>query len=120
MTRLRSPGFEALQRERERRENCLIRVRRGELPDALADYKVYVDRNIRSTPPRLAERAEVDELLIPVEPGEHSVVFREADVQRPGRKESNTLVVLLGPDQVVTFVASIAGQELRLAKCDEF
>jgi hypothetical protein len=116
MTRLPSPGFEALLAETAARESSLVRVQAAaDLPGGIEAYKVYVDGNVRGTPSRLSEYKAFDVVVIPVVPGEHRVVVRDADIHNPSRAESNTIHVTVAYGQELHFVIGFKSGALELS-----
>lgn len=103
---LPSPAFDALLKQASKRLQTRVVVRCDEgMPGGRAAYKLHVDGNVAHTPPVFEEaRDAAAGWIIPAAVGEHRVVVREFDAQRPGRLESNTLRPTVQ-----------AGQETRLA-----
>lgn len=115
MTRLVSPGFTALQMEIEARENSLLEINSvGGGDKGLSLLKIYIDGNVRSTPPRLRAQASGIREVIPVEPGEHRLQVRDADVASFGRRESNVLQVRVQPGARICVSVRFNGPMLHI------
>ena len=78
------------------------------------DFRVYVDRIIRRAGAMDSHLEVPQTVLARVEPGVHSVVFRDRDPRQPNRRESNTLSVEIGPNQRVRLQACCIDGALRL------
>lgn len=85
-------------------------------------FRVYVDRNIRRAGAMDSHIEESLTILARVEPGRHTVVFRDCDPRQPNRRESNTLSVEIGPHQLMRIQAcSIDGVlQLRCLSTEPF
>ncbi len=119
MTRLVSPGFTALQAEVEARENCVLEVNAIDGDDnGLAHLSIYVDGNVRRTPPRLRSQGLAVRELIPVEPGEHRVQIKDADTAALGRLESNVLSLRTKPGDRILLSLRLRGPLLHIEAAD--
>ena len=71
------------------------------LPDGIWNWKLYVDGNVHPRGPGSTRRSEL-KLYGRLEEGTHRLVLREADTGKPGRLESNTLLIeIKGQPRVV-------------------
>src|ERR1700759_1514395 len=114
MTRLKTPGFDALLRKVREDESCLIEVSFEGRPAGLGSFKIYVDRNVRATPAHLRDQVAPENALISVQPGAHVVQARDADQAVADRRESNAVALQLESGQRVALVLSDHEGELRL------
>ncbi|MEQ7415877.1 hypothetical protein [Xanthomonas campestris] len=101
------------------RENSFIHVRAQPLKCAdLSNYKIYVNGNIRRTPQRLTFLKTSASEVLAVVPGEYRVVVREAEVDKPNRAESNTVLILVEPRGAAHLLLGIEGGVLSLIRED--
>jgi hypothetical protein len=112
MTRHPSPAFENFLNEVAAQESSriLVTIDGGKSNH----FKIYVDGNIRVTPPRLAHLRTKNTEVVSVQPGEHRVVIREAEVSKSPRAESNTVVVSLSENEEAHLVLRIDANALSL------
>ncbi|MGH8082833.1 MAG: hypothetical protein ACREP7_19805 [Lysobacter sp.] len=97
--------------ERARRCSLVVRAEGGLV---LAEYKLYVDRNIARTPAFFADRAPGNGVYVRLSEGSHSATLREWDPAGLDRMVSNTLQFDLDPGEAVEIVASRVDRRLRL------
>jgi hypothetical protein len=117
--RLRSPGYEAFLKEVDARHNATIRVTDSDnLALGMRGLKIYIDGNVRSTPQRLRHLATPNCEVIPVVPGKHRVVVREAEINKPNRAESNTLFVELGQGEEATIAVQAETNTFAIWRTD--
>lgn len=113
MTRHRSPAFESFLKEVEVKESACIYVTINCGPSA--QFKIYVDGNVRVTPARLAHLRSPTSDVLPVAPGEHRIVVREAEINKHNRAQSNTLFVSLVDNEEIHLVLQNDAGELHLS-----
>jgi len=117
--RLKSPEYDAFLKEVEARHSVTLYVVAGaSLPMGLGSLSIYVDGNIQRTPLRLRERATRTTEVIPLVPGAHRVVVREAEVHKINRLESNSLYLELGAGEEVALNIQLSAGNLELSRTD--
>ncbi|WP_426318768.1 hypothetical protein [Pseudoduganella sp. R-43] len=107
--------------QREFARSATVRVLCAE--DALfglSKFSIYIDGNGHRTPPRLKHLASPSLEIIPVEPGKHRIVVREADVRKPDRAESNTEHFELASGEEAIFALQLDGEALLLKPLQPF
>ena len=107
--------------QRELARSATVRVLCAE--DALFDlskFSIYIDGNGHRTPPRLKHLVSPSLETIPVEPGKHRIVIREAEVRKPDRAESNTEHFELASGEEATFALQLDGKALLLKPLQPF
>ena len=82
-------------------------VVRGDGSLRLADYKVYINRNIHRTPYRFEEFSPPNSVYDRFAAGTHTVVVREFNVKTANRLESNKLEFELRDEQKITILATL-------------
>lgn len=117
-----SPGnsMKAFLVRKERACSALIRVRcvdGGSLDWRV--LKLYVDGNVHRTPPRFGHLASPALEIIPIEPGTHRIVVREADARKPNRVESNTVQLELAQGEEAEFTLQFEGGSLLLSRAGD-
>ncbi|NQT36805.1 MAG: hypothetical protein HQ581_04915 [Planctomycetes bacterium] len=102
-----------LEADRQQRETASIVVQTtAPRKTRLADYKIYLDRNIRRTAP--GDTAPPNSEYIELEPGDHTIVVRDYDHLAPDRRESNTIHFTIADSQQMRFVFSDVHHKLTL------
>ncbi len=96
--------FDRLEQERQRRETAAIVVTqkdpKGELRERL---KIYLDRYIMVTAPYDNDLKPDYGEYITLEPGTHTLIVRDYEVNRPDRRESNLIEFTIANDEQVEF-----------------
>lgn len=111
-----SPEFDVFLAEIAERECCTIQIGADfTVIGSIRDYKIYVNRNIRVTPPRIQnDRSEKEEIL-PVEPGEYLVIVREKEAGKVNRLESNPITLSVSGQETIRLKLSIENGTLKLS-----
>jgi hypothetical protein len=109
--------WEQLETERRERETASLVVRPVSHKNTpLKDFKIYLDRYIRTTAPRDRETAPKHCVYFELEPGDHAIVVRDYDHLSDDRRESNTVQFTIEPHEQVTFSLALADGQLQLRK----
>lgn len=114
--RFESPEYDAFLNQVEARHSSTIRVQSSRAVSNLAELKIYVDGNVHATPLRLRHLASATCEVIPVIPGAHRLVVREADVKKPNRAESNTLFFELVQGEEAAIVVEVEDGAFRIER----
>lgn len=99
---------------KHRAEHCSGIEVSGEAGLHLPDFKVYVDRNIAFSASYDGEPSDSHDVRTRVVPGTHTVIVRDREVQKPGRRESNLVQVEIPARQRAVLRATLVGDALRL------
>jgi hypothetical protein len=111
-----SPEFDAFLDEIAKKECCTIQVRADStVNECIRDYKIYINRNIRVTPPRRQSNRSEGVEIIPVESGDYLVVVREKDVGKVNRLESNSITLSISGKETINLKLSINNGSLKLS-----
>lgn len=100
---------------RERALPCDLVVRGDGL--VLADYWVYLDRNVVRTPHFFTGRAPANGVYVRLSSGPHIVTLRTPYVGSPDREASNTLKFELETEQSIEIIARRTESGLSLDVC---
>lgn len=79
----------------------------------IADCKIYINGNIHGT--AVFDENPTNGQYIRLAPKEHKVVVREADVNKPDRKESNTMCFTLKDKQEMKLIVKLQNNNLVLS-----
>jgi hypothetical protein len=79
----------------------------------IADYRIYIDGNIHGT--AVFDEKPTNGQYIRLPPKEHKVVVRDADVNKPDRKESNTMCFTLSDKQELKLIIELQNNNLVLS-----
>ena len=79
----------------------------------IADYNIYINGNIHGT--AVFDKKPANGQYIRLAPKEHKVVVREADVNKPDRKESNTMCFNLKDKQEMKLILVFQNNNLVLS-----
>jgi hypothetical protein len=89
-------------------------------PFDLSKFSIDIDGNGHRTPPRLKHLASPSLEIIPVEPGKHRIVIREADVRKLDRAESSAEHFDIASGDEATFALQLDGEALLLKPSQPF
>ena len=107
--------WERLEAERQQRETASLVVRPVSHKDTpLKDFKIYLDRSIRTTAPRDRDAAPMHCVYFELEPGDHVIVVRDYDHLSADRRESNTVQFTIEPHEQMTFSLALTDGQLQL------
>ncbi len=79
----------------------------------IADYKIYINGNIHGT--ATFDEKPVNGQYVRLVPKEYKVIVRESDVNKPDRKESNTMCFTLKDKQEMKLVVVLQNNNLVLS-----
>ena len=109
--------WERIEAERQQRQTASLVVRPVSHEDTpLKDFKIYLDRYIRTTSPRDRETAPKHSVYFELEPGDHTLVVRDYDHLSADRRESNTVQFKIKPHEQMTFSLAVMDGQLQLRK----
>lgn len=86
----------------------------GDATLRIEDYRVYVDRYVRSAGGIDSDFAVHNSVFARVEPGIHTIIFRDKDFRDPNRRESNLVTSDIPAHQRIVLRAGLTEQGLAL------
>jgi hypothetical protein len=107
--------WERLESQRRLRETASLIVRPISHKDTpLRDFKIYLNRNTRTTAPRDRDKIPKNFIYFELEPGDHTIVVRDYDHLCADRRESNTLQFTIQTNEQLTFSLTLKNGQLEL------